>query len=165
MSPEPRHKKRYLKKSNKVTPQAHSRSMIGTIVSFYIQGRNFYLSEQHGFWINCILTERVNNVQNDTNRFCLDVAHCPWTQVHVYYVTWSKSSYTPSCKMGISYTSEAGGKPCRECKRKLSSWLSACAILYFMPSYVFVLLSCLVSWTECRIRFYQFLIIFFSSVF
>ena len=49
MSPEPPHKKTVLAKTNEVSPQAHSCSMIGTIVTFYIQGRYFYLSEQHGF--------------------------------------------------------------------------------------------------------------------
>ena len=33
--------------------------MVGAIVSFYIQGRYFYLSEQHGFWIDSILTEKL----------------------------------------------------------------------------------------------------------
>ena len=31
-------------------------------------------------------------------------------------LTLVKSSYIPSCKTGISYTSENGGKPCRACK-------------------------------------------------
>ena len=44
---------------NEVTPQAHLRSMIRAIVSFYIQRRYFYLSEQHGLWIDCILTEEL----------------------------------------------------------------------------------------------------------
>ena len=51
--------KTVLAKTNEATPQAHSRSMIGTIVSFYIQCRYFYLSEQHGLWIDCILTEEL----------------------------------------------------------------------------------------------------------
>ena len=55
MSPEPQYKKTVLAKTNEVTPQAHSHSLIG----FYIQGRYFYLSEQHGLWIDCILTEQL----------------------------------------------------------------------------------------------------------
>ena len=72
---------------------------------------------------------------------------------------WSKSSYIPSCKTGISYTSENGRKPCQVCKKELSSWLSA--LVYFMPSKMCAFLSRLVSRpAECGI---QFLSIAFSS--
>ena len=45
-----------LGKMNKVTPQAHSRIMIGAIVSTFKEGT---VTEQHGLWIDCILTEEL----------------------------------------------------------------------------------------------------------
>ena len=89
---------------------------------FFLHSRKVFLPSQTVWALNRLHSDwRVNNVQNDTNRFCLDVARYPWTQVHVYKVIRSKSSYTPSCKTGISYTSESGRKPCQVCKNFLSA--------------------------------------------
>ena len=53
MSPEPRHKKTVLAKTNEVTPQVHSRSI-------FLHSRTvFYLCEQHGLLTDCILTEEL----------------------------------------------------------------------------------------------------------
>ena len=102
--------KTVLAKTNEVTPQAPLHSVIGTIVSFYVQRRCFYLSKQLGFWIDCILTERVNNVQNDTNRFCLDVAQYPWTHDQSHLIP-------PRVRQEFLKPVKRSKKPCRVCKK------------------------------------------------
>ena len=47
--------------------------------------------------------------------------------------------------------------------KELSSWLSACAVLYLMSSLVFVFLSGLIPWAGCGIRLSWFYTIAFSS--
>ena len=82
---------------NEVTPQAHLRSLI----QFYIQGSYFYLSEQHGLWIECILTEELTMHKMIPTYFVLTLPTIlGHMQVHVYQVTWSKSSYTPCVQDG-----------------------------------------------------------------
>ena len=69
------------KKKNEVTPQAHSRSLIG----FYIQWRYFYLSEQHGLWIDCILTEALTMRKMIPADLVLTLPNIPGhMQMHVY---------------------------------------------------------------------------------
>ena len=70
-----------LAKTNEVTPQAHSRCLIG----FYIQGRYFYLSEQHGLWIDCVLIEELTIRKMIPTDFVLKLPNIlGHMQVHVY---------------------------------------------------------------------------------
>ena len=51
-------KERYLQKRMRLLLR-RIRAVWSEPVSFYIQGRYFYLSEQHGLWMDCILTEEL----------------------------------------------------------------------------------------------------------
>ena len=64
------------------------------------------------------LLHMVNNAQNDTNRFGLDDAQYSWTHAGARILNHViKVVLYPSCKTGISYISENGGKLCRVCKK------------------------------------------------
>ena len=67
------------------------------------------LNRLHSDW-------RVNNVQNDTNRFGLDVAQYPWTRAGAHVLSHKSRGQSrlipPRVRREFSYTSENGGKPC-----------------------------------------------------